>query len=142
MVALFVFLMLALNVRRAEWIPASRVMPVYVGLNVAATIAVIAMNALGLHFQLLIVLAALSIIGTEALIAFRGKARPATYRYLVLGFVFIVIAASFSASDVSRAWCDPKNHWVQGHAIWHWIGAVAVGFMARHYTALGLDERA
>jgi hypothetical protein len=137
---LFVFLMLATNLWRGRWIPASRVIPVYAGLNAAGTAAVLAMYAAGLPFQALVALAAVAIIGTEAVIARRGPDRPATYRHFALGFVLIVVAAAFSASDVSRAWCDPTNHWIQGHAIWHWIGAAAVGFMARHYTALGLDE--
>ena len=35
-------------------------------------------------------------------------------------------AAAASAADVSRVFCDPTNHWLQGHAIWHLLSAASL----------------
>jgi hypothetical protein len=39
-----------------------------------------------------------------------------------------------SVLDVSRVWCEPANHWLQGHAVWHVLSALALLFTARHYA--------
>jgi hypothetical protein len=39
---------------------------------------------------------------------------------------------------VTGVFCDPENHVVQGHAIWHVLGATSLVFAALHYRALHL----
>jgi len=46
---------------------------------------------------------------------------------------FWPVAAAFSASDVSRARCEPADHLFQGHAIWHVLGAFTIAAAFRHY---------
>lgn len=36
--------------------------------------------------------------------------------------------------DNSRLWCAPQS-WVQGHALWHLLGAVAAGLVYRYYAS-------
>lgn len=35
--------------------------------------------------------------------------------------------------DYQRLWCDPGNHFLQGHALWHVGSAAAIGLLYRHY---------
>jgi len=30
--------------------------------------------------------------------------------------------------------CDPENHWVQGHALWHVFSAIGVTMIYLHHT--------
>jgi signal transduction histidine kinase len=35
--------------------------------------------------------------------------------------------------DLTRAWCDPDDHLLQGHAVWHVVSAASLVFVFRHY---------
>ena len=43
--------------------------------------------------------------------------------------------AAFSLADVTRAWCDPDDHWLQGHALWHVLSAAALVLLQRFYAS-------
>ena len=30
--------------------------------------------------------------------------------------------------------CNPSNHWISGHALWHWFDALALYCVYRFYT--------
>jgi hypothetical protein len=64
-------------------------------------------------------------------VATRKQRTP--YGYFLLALGTIAVAAAFSASDVSRRWCDPHSHLLQGHAIWHVLNSVGIGFSYFHY---------
>ena len=49
----------------------------------------------------------------------------------------ITLAGAFSLLDVTRVWCDPANHWLQGHALWHLLSAASLYALFRFYAALG-----
>jgi len=36
--------------------------------------------------------------------------------------------------------CDPSNHWIQGHALWHLLTAASLYAMFRFYE--GIESRA
>ncbi len=81
---------------------------------------------LSLPIQSLIVIFFAGIIVTELLLA---KESPlASYKNLFMSLGFFATAISFSALDVSRTICDPHNHVIQGHALWHGFSAVGVYF--------------
>jgi hypothetical protein len=72
------------------------------------------------------------ILLTEVL-ASRAATGPVAYKFLAASLVFIAAAASFSASDASGVRCDPKDHLFPGHAIWHVLGSISMGFAHLHY---------
>lgn len=57
----------------------------------------------------------------------------------------LTLAAAFGIWLVSQTggpWCDPES-WLQGHALWHLLCALAVYFLGRHYVAMArVDRRA
>ena len=77
-------------------------------------------------YQIIIVLAA-SIV---AALQVRGWMTNRNYpkRDLLWCLGFFVVAAGFSYADISRLFCDPSNHFIQGHAIWHVCCAVGTWF--------------
>ena len=46
-----------------------------------------------------------------------------------------------SALDVTRVWCDPENHWLQGHAAWHLLSAASLVALYRFYAGLPAQGR-
>ena len=60
------------------------------------------------------------------------------FRYYWLAFIFQSTAIFFSMLDVKQIWCDPENHLIQGHAVWHVLSAIGLFFMFRfHQQAIG-----
>ncbi len=62
----------------------------------------------------------------EALLRSRAPAR--SYRNFFATLGAFAVAATFSALDVTRTMCEPENHFIQGHALWHCFGAIGVYF--------------
>jgi len=86
----------------------------------------------GLPVQGLIGLLIALTLGTEVVASLRATA-PIRYGMLVTTLVFISAAAACSAADASRTFCEPSNHLLQGHALWHVLGAVALGASYFYY---------
>lgn len=66
---------------------------------------------------------------TELKLIKRGESSMARthFRYSLIA---VLAAGVFLLLDVTRVWCDPDNHLVNGHAIWHLLAAVAIYQMA------------
>ena len=45
----------------------------------------------------------------------------------------LLVAFAFWNLDVSRMACDPQNHFINGHGVWHLLAAVAIYLMFRSY---------
>lgn len=48
--------------------------------------------------------------------------------------LFLFVATICSSLDMSRTWCDPENHFVNGHSVWHLLSAVALFFIFLFYA--------
>lgn len=96
----------------------------------ALTVVTVVVAKVGLPVQGIVALLLLAGITTEVL-ATRRHRNPV--RWFLAAVAFIGVAAVFSASDVSRRWCDPSDHVFQGHAIWHVFNAVGIGLAWAHY---------
>jgi hypothetical protein len=49
-------------------------------------------------------------------------------KYLLITLGCFIGAAGFSYLDISRTVCDPSNHFIQGHALWHIFCAAGTAF--------------
>jgi len=43
--------------------------------------------------------------------------------------------------DHEKIVCDPDRHWITGHAIWHFLAAVAIVFIYRFYSYFKIEEK-
>lgn len=77
----------------------------------------------------------LAIIGTEFM-ARRRVVERVSMRHILAGLVLMALAQAASLADLSRALCDPDNHFVQGHAVWHLVSALALYCLVQHYRQL------
>jgi len=61
---------------------------------------------------------------------------PVDYRPLVKLLVCFSIAWGFWWLDLLRIHCNPDNHWLQFHAIWHLFNSAVFVFLYRFYAQL------
>ena len=106
------------------------------GLFVAAYIAANAVLAMLLYwvpvyrrpiFGLLVV----AVLFVEILIRRRNGARAAS-RHLAIAAAIMGLAFVIWILDFTRTLCRPES-WMQGHAVWHLLGAVASWYLFRYY---------
>lgn len=135
---------IVVNLRRAGALATARSMTlVYVGLVVGSTAALIAFPTTGIALFISHVVA---FLGIEAYLFAR---RREGIRYGALLAVGACFALSYAAwwLDHLRVVCDPDNHVLNGHAVWHLLGALSFYFWYRHYaqveptTARGASSR-
>jgi hypothetical protein len=88
---------------------------------------------------MIVLILALIIFGTEGLLIKRklGVPNPA---YFFTSIALAIVAITFSILDHKRIFCDPDNHWVQGHAIWHIIASIMFIGLFKHYEQV-FDKR-
>ncbi|NDF14431.1 hypothetical protein EB061_03810 [bacterium] len=106
-----------------------------VGTTTAVTMAV---DVTDFPIQGLVLILIGVVFGTELLIRIR---RGSTYsmKNFWISAAFIGAAAACSLADVKRFHCDPSNHWLQGHAMWHVLGSIALLFSYFHHRQFDED---
>lgn len=134
--AMFVFvgLTLSLNCVRLGWIAPERRARWYVGGIVAFTALVVGLRFTSFPIQLVTPVLILATVVTEVL---ARRVQPTDYRWFFASLVTLVAAGVLSALDASRALCDPRDHVLQGHAAWHVLSALSLGFAQRFYAQFG-----
>lgn len=118
---LYVMLILSLNLKR---LGVRRWKAVYWGGIAGLSVAVPVFWKVGVGVQYIIALCAAAILGTEAVIA-RRPDRP-RYGLLMLSVLGVAVGFTFWQLDFHRVACDPDNHVLQFHAVWHVISALAM----------------
>jgi len=90
--------------------------------------------------QMLVLISGLVIVATEFL---ARKVAAVKYQWFFATLVTLIISFGFSISDGTRFWCDSTQHgWFsQGHAIWHWVAALAMFTIFKHYTQATLKPQ-
>jgi hypothetical protein len=128
----FTNLLIALNLVRLGVLPRERFWPAYATSVVAFTALTVALRFTPFPIQGIVFVLILAIVATELMQRAAGLDR----RLFWASLATLTVAAGFSAADVTGAFCAPENHVVQGHAIWHVLGATSLVFAAFHYRAL------
>lgn len=66
----------------------------------------------------------------------RGQRPPVPYGPLVGVVVCFVAAFAVWILDVTKVWCDPDNHLITGHAVWHVLNAPVFWLLFVFHRAL------
>jgi hypothetical protein len=126
----FTNLLIGLNLVRLGALSRRRFWPVYSTSVVALTALTVALRFTKFPIQGIVFVLILAIVATE----FMQRARTGLdRRFFLASLATLVVAAGFSAADVTGVFCDPNDHFVQGHAIWHVLGATSLVFAAFFY---------
>jgi hypothetical protein len=123
----FVHWLIGLNLMRAKVFNLKQMSLAYIGFMLLNTIVMHLLYLASTNFQFLIIIAVLLILITEFMARKKGS-MPKSTKFLKLALVGIVIAESFSLLDLTRVMCNPENHFIQGHAIWHVTSSIALFF--------------
>ena len=141
---LFIFLPLMTQMEALEWVQPNRVLRYYISASLFFTGLTVLFYFLSIPIQLLMVFLILSVIVLEFFS--RQKNLRAGLRWqgnnFIIAFAFLFTGATLSALDLSGKFCDPTNHWLQGHSLWHLCTAVALVFVYRHFRQLNSLKKA
>lgn len=96
--------------------------------SIILTILTVPSYFIGFPIQAIVLFNIIAVIITEI------KCGTATSKHFLFGVTSLIIAATFSALDVTRTMCDPDNHVIQGHALWHCFNSFMLVFMFKHYV--------
>lgn len=138
---IFVYWFIILNFRRLNWVSRKNQVPVWIAMSAISTIILHIMYLNYLKIQLIVAVAVVAIIVTEFL-CYQRKDKPIKYQFFIVGAIFMGLAQTASLLDVNRvSWiCDPTNHWFQGHALWHVLGAIGLTLAYKHYEQFKFSE--
>lgn len=132
---LFCFLVLTRNALRLGWIEARHQTAFFFG-GVTLFCALVPLGFdQGLPIQALVFVLILAMVGQEWVL-WRRAVASANYRPYFAALALMAAAGAFSALDVTRLWCDPANHWLQGHALWHVLSAGSLFALYLFYAGL------
>ena len=132
---LFSTLLLCINLRRAAWIkPDSQHKTQIVLLFVSMALLYI-FKPFGIPIFALQVLASLLL----EFYIFRNKNENISYSNYKLALLSLVLAFIAWTLDFRRIICDPSNHILQGHAIWHVLSSICFLFLYEFYKQENLN---
>jgi hypothetical protein len=132
---LFSFTVLARNAVRLAWIDAAHETRFFaVGVLVMSAL-VPPLFAVGFPIQALVAFLIAVGLAQEWSLFRRDGPKPA-YRIYRVGLALLGAASVASLLDVTRVACEPTS-WLQGHAVWHVLSALALAAFFRFYAALG-----
>lgn len=130
----FTNLLIGLNLLRLGRLSPKRFWPVYALSVVGLTALTVALRFTAFPIQGIVFILILGVVASE----FMQPARPdLDRRFFYAALAALGVATAFSAADVTGAFCDPDDHFFQGHAIWHVLGALSLVFAAVFYSRLG-----
>jgi len=138
-VGMFVFCFVAVtrNAVRLHWIDESRQWRFFAVGVVSFSLLVPLMSETAIPIQTLVGLLIFGILAQEFAIWRRDRGSGAPpYRFYALALALLTLAALASLADVTRTWCDPGNHWLQGHAVWHVLSAASLCALFCFYARL------
>lgn len=125
-----------INLRRLGWAKSGA--KAYVLWNAGMLGLLFSLKAAGVPYQGLIFIGILSVLFSEVALRRRTSSDAFTtppLKHLGIAVGFLAIAVTFSALDVSRTWCNPSDHVLQGHAIWHVLSAISQVFVYSYYAS-------
>jgi hypothetical protein len=66
-------------------------------------------------------------------ILFVKQGKTVRYAWLIRYWLVFFVAYGLWMLDIKKILCDPGNHWISGHAVWHFLDAVALYFLFEYY---------
>ena len=134
----FVGWAIGMNLIRVGKLKAKNLFAFNLALAIFYTISMHVMYLTEIKFQVIVLISAFIIIGTEI---WARKIQTVRYNWFLATLILLIIAFGFSISDGQRIWCDPTQHgWFsQGHAMWHWVACIAMYTIYQHYAQPALN---
>lgn len=124
-------LILTFSLAQARGYSAARTVTVYVGLVVASTLLLLAVRPIGIPLFAVQLTAGL---GWQLRLWWHSSGTlRAMHRPFLIGVGLFLISFAIWITDITGLVCNPHNHLVTGHAIWHVLNAVCVERLGTFY---------
>jgi len=137
---IFCFLLIVLNGRRLGQLGERDLVPAFIGGVGVCSALVPVLFYFDIPIQLTVMALTAVILLQESWLS-RRAAEPAHYPLFFGAMALLAAAVTFSALDLTRTWCDPGNHWLQGHALWHLLTACALYILFLFYRQFQFSVR-
>lgn len=150
-IGMFVFidLMVSFNQRRLGTFTAANHAKVYLGEVIISSLLVPLCFWIEFPIQALVLISVLWGLGLEVQLLRRARSsRPdagrytTQYKWLLGGLGCAVAGVACSVLDKTGVWCDPHNHIIQGHAVWHLFTASSLMCLYFFYDQFDFDSGA
>lgn len=132
-------IILILNLRRLELLSKDKQVQTFLGGVAGLTALFLAFYFTNIPMQLIVLTLIFLVIFSEVKARKVAKSSPSLSPF-IKAIGFLGIALTFTLLDVTRTWCNPSNHFVQGHALWHVFNSVAIYYIYRYYEQFDLDN--
>ena len=120
----------ALNLRRMGVLKRDKLFFFYSAFVLIFGIMVIIFYIKDIPIQIIIAAQALFLMFSEI----RLRNKETKYKNFFISVVLILVAVSFSIMDVTGVYCNPNNHLLQGHALWHLFSSISLAFAFKFYA--------
>ena len=135
----FVGILLLFNLRRLEKISKEKQVPFFIGIVVGCTALFMVFYALNIPMQIIVAALVVLFIVTEVMARKKLSTKPNS-KHFIIAFASLGVALAFTLLDVTRTWCDPHNHVLQGHALWHVFNSITIFFIYKYFEQFSFDE--
>ncbi len=136
---IFCFVLIVLNWERMGRLREGQLLAAFLaGVGVCSALVPI-LFWLEIPIQITVVVLILMIISQEWRLSWQETSHG-HYPIYFVGLALLTAGAICSALDLSHTWCDPSNHWLQGHALWHLLTACCLYVQFVFYRRLFADQ--
>lgn len=124
-------LILAFALAQARGFTAARTVACYVTIVIASTLLLLVVRPIGIPlFALQLAIG----LGWQLRLCWHSKgAQRATNRPFFIGVGLFLVSFSIWVTDITGLVCNPQNHLVTGHAIWHVMNAISIERLGAFY---------
>ena len=99
---------------------------------------------LGLPVQLIVVLLIVTTLAQEWWLQYHVYQQYPTMRpkmrHFYRAFVVLFIAFGCSMADLTRVWCNPHNHSMNGHSMWHILTSIVLYLLFKFHMQFSYEE--
>lgn len=124
-------LILACSAAQARNLSSARTVGLYVALVVASAASMLVFRPIGI--PLFAVQLAAGLGWQIRLLSQSSQAQRAAYRQFFFAIGLFAVSFTSWLTDITGAVCDPQNHLVTGHAIWHVLNAICIERLGAFY---------
>ncbi|MBL7663989.1 MAG: ceramidase domain-containing protein [Bacteriovoracaceae bacterium] len=129
---LYTSLLIVYNLLRAGYISKAQRCWAYLAAIMINNVIFFVFPMIGIPVQLIIALDVGVILSLEYM-AYKKSTSPINYKQLKIALALMAVAQMFSQLDMKRIMCDPDNHFLQGHALWHILSGISMWFAYHFY---------
>lgn len=136
---LIVNLLIVINLLRLKLISSANKNKYLLLLVIISCTSYISFVILKLPVQFVMLGFALIAIALEIKSKFNSK-EIIIYKNYCISIFFLLIAGVMLFIDLNRIICDPTNHYLQGHALWHVFNSFTLWFLYKFYEQFDLSS--